>query len=259
MNRVVFVIIFAFLFILVLVIPSGLFTPVKNLYFFTTRPLLSFVAGASGNTVNILSVGQVAGENKALKNKLDNLGRLSFEKKELELENDRLRQLLEFKNSMAAGLRKAIASQVIGRSPSTWRDTILINKGLSDGVKAGMPVVTYAGLIGRVGEATADTSKVRLITHPRFRVGALVQRTRHTGVVFGTVDGECRMKYISMDADVQVGDVVETAGFSEDFPKGLMIGKIDRVWKEPGQIYRVASLTLAADLDRLEEVLSVVP
>jgi rod shape-determining protein MreC len=259
MNRIVWLIVFAFLLILALIIPSRLFNPVKNLYFLATKPLLGVTGGFAGNSVNVFNAGGLVAENRKLRNKLDHLERLRFERVELENENARLRSLLDFKTRLAQGLRKAIASQVIGRSPAGWRDTIVINKGLADGVQPGMPVVTYSGLLGRVGESLATTAKVRLITHPRFRVGALIQRTRHTGVVYGTVDGESRMKYLSMDADVQVGDLVETAGYSEEFPKGLLIGTIDRVWKEPGQIYRVASIKLAADIDRIEEVLCVVP
>jgi len=259
MKRIVFFILVGCLLVLLLLIPARLLSPIKSLYFFTTRPIMSFVSGGSKGTVSIFKAGNLVDENKALRSKLDNFERLSYERDELEIENERLRQLLGFKIRLSGRLRKAIASQVVGRSPAGWRDTILIDKGSSEGIRDGMPVVTYAGLLGKVGEVLPGTSKVRLITHPRFRVGALVQRTRHTGVVFGTVDGECRMKYISMYADIQTGDLVETAGFSEDFPKGLLIGSIDRVWKEPGQIYRVASIKLAADVDRLEEVLCVIP
>ena len=205
------------------------------------------------------SFGAILEENRLLRFKLENYGRLSFEHRELELENARLQSLLEFKKRLSTSVKKAIPCQVIGRSPAGWRESIIVDRGSEDGVKLDMPVTTYAGLLGRVTETTHHTAKVKLITHPRFRVGALIQRTRHTGVVHGTAEGECRMKYISMDADVQVGDVVETAGFSENFPKGLLIGTIDAVWKEPGQLYRVASIKLAADLDRLEEVLCVVP
>ena len=220
---------------------------------------MSFVAGVSSSSVNILNMGNLVQENKTMKNKLENIDRLAFERDELEIENERLRALLGLKTRLSKGLRRVITSEVVGRSPSGWKDTVLINKGSKEGIKVGMPVLTYSGLVGRIGEVLPGTSKVRLLTHPRFRVGALIQRTRHTGIVYGTVGGECRMKYISMHADIQVGDLIETAGFSEDFPKGLLIGSVNRVWKEPGQIYRVASIKLAADIDRLEEVLCVVP
>jgi len=87
----------------------------------------------------------------------------------------------------------------------------------------------------------------------------MVQRSRYTGVDYGSSDGECRMKYLAMDADVQKGDLVETAPFSEAFPKGIYIGEITEVWKAPGQLYKIASIKLAQETDRLEEVLCVEP
>jgi len=100
-----------------------------------------------------------------------------------------------------------------------------------------MPVMTPAGLLGKIVEVSPSTAKVKLITHPQFRVGALIQKTRHTGVVYGTVSGECRMKYLATDADIRPGDVVLTAGLSETFTKGLLIGEITDVWKEPGKVF----------------------
>lgn len=233
--------------------------PLKNVYWTAAGPL---TAGASalfrraGDAARIFSVSD---ENRRLRVKLENVRRLAFEREELRLENERLKELLGFRERLAVGLRRAIVCRVIGRSPAGWRDAVILDRGQADGIRTDMPVMSYLGLLGRVIETRPHYAKVRLITHPRFRVGALTQRSRHTGVVTGTPDGECRMKYIAMDADVAVGDVVETAGFSEGFPKGLLIGTIDALWKEPGQIYRVASVHPAADIDRLEEVLCVVP
>jgi len=244
---------------LVLAIPAALFSPIRDVYFTVSRPVLAAASGFGHTAAAFFNFGGVLEENRLLRSKLDNFRRLSFEHKELELENTRLRTLLDFRGRLATSLKKAIPCQVIGRSPAGWRESIIIDRGREDGIQLDMPVTTYSGLLGRVSEMTPHTAMVKLVTHPRFRIGALIQRTRHTGVVYGTAEGECRIKYLSMDADVQLGDVVETAGFSETLPKGLLIGTIDAVWKEPGQLYRVASIRLAADVDRLEEVLCVVP
>jgi len=79
------------------------------------------------------------------------------------------------------------------------------------------------------------------------------QRTRQHGILYGTASGECRVKYLSVDAEIKAGDVVETAGLEGFFPKGVMVGSVKRAWKEPGQIYQVAEILPAADLGRLEE------
>lgn len=240
-------------------LPPPFVQSVKNVYFQITKPFHSALRGGADGALWVFRVPQLARENKLLKIKLDNFKRLSFEKEELEIENARLRALLGYKTRLSTSVKKAIPCQVIGRSPGGWRETILLDRGREEGLKLDMPVISYAGLLGKITEVSPHTAKVKLVTHPRFRMGALIQRTRHTGVVYGTASGECRMKYISLDADVKVGDIVETGGFSAQFPKGLLIGSIEAVWKEPGQIYRSASIRLAADFDRLEEVLCVVP
>jgi len=176
---------------------------------------------------------------------------------ELRSENDRLRKLLSLRSRQESVFKKVTASEVIGRSVGGWRDTLIINKGKRDGIKRDMPVVASEGLLGKIVEVTYSTSKVKLLTHPRIRVGALIQRSRQMGVIYGTADGECRMKYIAMDADVRSGDKVLTAPFSRLFPKGILIGEIHQVWKEPGQLYMIASIKLAQDIHRVEEVLIV--
>jgi len=220
---------------------------------------MSVLSGAPKQISKQFKKRNLSEENTELRLKLLEYDRLKFDLRELEAENERLRSLLDFEVTLSKTLRKVIPAQVIGRSPAGWRDSIVVNKGSKQGIRANMMVLSNAGLVGKVSEVFADSAKVKLITHPQFRMGGLVQRSRHTGLIYGTIDGECRIKYLTMDADIETGDLVETAGFSEHFPKGILIGGIQEIWKEPGQIYKVAKIELAADLDRLEEVAVVAP
>lgn len=170
-------------------------------------------------------------------------------------ENERLTRLLDIKKIIPPGASSLVTARVIGRSPSTWNRVCLIDKGTGDGVRVHMLVLSGLSVAGKVIEAGPSVSKVLLVTDPNCRVGALVQRTRDPGVLFGALSGGCRLKYLPVDARPQPGDVVETAGFGGHFPKGFRIGTLRRVWKEPGQIYQVAEVEPEADLDRLEEVI----
>jgi rod shape-determining protein MreC len=172
-------------------------------------------------------------------------------------ENDRLTRLLELRKIQPANGRLLYA-RVIGRSPSAWNRVFLIDKGVQEGVRVNQPVLSDRSLVGKIIEAGPSVSKVLLMTDPNSRIGVLLQRTRQQGVLYGTLSGECRIKYLSMDAEVRKDDVVETAGFGGFFPKGLLIGTVTSVRKEPGQMYQVAETRPATDLSRIEEVACLV-
>jgi len=178
--------------------------------------------------------------------------------REYEAEVQRLRNLLEFKN-FNTGTYELIAAQVIARSPSNWYELIIINKGSRDGIKEGMPVITPDGLVGRVGSTSENSAQVNLITDRQIAVGAILQRTRETN---GIVEGQgsssiLKMINIPYYAAVEKNDKVITSGLSQIYPKGIDIGTVSEVEKEPNGLLLSASVTPAVDFDKLEEVLVV--
>lgn len=225
---------------------GGIFRPIHFSHSFLTPVLRPFFVRQE----NLQEVSRWLNEAEVQRQNL-----LHF--KELELENERLRELSGIGRDLRAKNRKVIAAAVVGRDPSAWREVMILSKGSKSGVTPGMMVLHRTVLMGRVAEVMRDNAKVILAGHPRFRVGGLIQRTRHMGVVFGTPDGDTRIKYLPVDADIQPGDIVETAGLSLGTPKGIPIGKIRQVWKEPGRVYKIAEIDLFADIGRAEEVLCV--
>jgi rod shape-determining protein MreC len=181
-----------------------------------------------------------------------------FQTQELLLENQRLNQMLELHRVIPLNMEKALFARVISRSPSAWNRIFLIDKGSQHGIRVNSPVLSERSLIGKIVEVGPTVSKVLLVTDPNSRIGALIQRTRHQGILYGTFSGECRMKYLSVDAQINSGDIVESAGYGGFLPKGIIVGKIVKVWKEPGQIYQVAEVKPLMDLSRVEEVACLV-
>jgi rod shape-determining protein MreC len=259
MNRYSVITLSGLFLLLLLIVPSQILRPVKGVYLRTAEPLLAVTSRFFNNILHVGQWARVYEENRAIQKSLEHYRGLTFKTDELELENDRLRSYLGLKKKLSKTYQQVVVAEVIGRPPSGWHQRLLINMGKEDGLVEGIPVLAPAGLLGEVDEVYSSTAIVKLITHSHFKVGALIQRTRHSGLVYGTADGESRMKYIAMDADVQVGDVVQTASFSKKYPKGIFIGWVESIWKETGQLYRVASIRLAADIDRAEEVFCVVP
>ncbi len=173
---------------------------------------------------------------------------------EIVKENNRFAKLLDFKRRL---IFSSVSATVVGRDPSNWNSTIVIDRGMEDGVEVGMPVMSALGVVGKVAEVSENKAKVVLLTDPSFSVAALVKRSREVGLVSGTLQSKSRMKYLSADADVQIGDEVITSKLSSSFPEGLMIGKIIDVQADSNSLMVQCLIEPAVSLSQVEEVLII--
>ncbi len=255
-NRA-FIVVFLFIFLLV-ILPVSKSVLIKTSAYSLLKNPLAFSRDLSQTVLDLVRFSQNAEELRATKRSSGARGPESFQLQEALAENARLNRLHEMRKVLPVTVSKVVVGRVIGRSPAAWNRVFLIDKGEAQGIRVNMPVLSDTSLIGKIIESGPGVSKALLITDPNSRVGALVQRTRDQGILYGTFSGECRMKYLSLDAQIQPGDLVESAGYGGFFPKGLLIGKIEKVWKEPGQIYQVALVTPLTELSRVEEVVCIV-
>ncbi|MBI5149883.1 MAG: rod shape-determining protein MreC [Candidatus Omnitrophica bacterium] len=170
-------------------------------------------------------------------------------------ENSRLEQLLQFKRSM---VYSSLTANVTGRDPSSWDSSITIDRGKRDGIRQGMPVISAAGVVGKIAEVGEQSSNVVLLTDPQFSVAALVQESRETGLVSGSLQGDiCRMRFINADARINPGDKVITSRISTSFPEGLLIGEVIQI---VGDIRKPSSECIIRPVvvfSQLEEVLVI--
>lgn len=216
-----------------------------------SSPLKVFSAGASF-LQSIVPFRSLRVENKVLRDRINILNRKIETYKVIQDENDRLKNFLNFKKTVPYA---SLPAQVIGRDPSNWSNSLIIDKGLSQGISLNKAVVSTKGLVGRIVELGSRSAKVLLITDTNSRVGVIIQRNRQGGILVGRPDGKCRMVYIALDSDVAPGDRVLTAGLGSIFPKDVLVGEVLTVDKEPGRLYKYAVIKTAEDLSRLEEVL----
>lgn len=245
---------FAVLLVLLTAVPLSLAVSFRSSVYSLLKAPLLFSRNTAQFAKDLFFFKRNADENKTLRRALSQIKFDRFQRQELLQENARLSKLLDLKQTTPLNVQRVFFARVIGRSPSTWSRVFLIDKGTRQGVRDNMVVLSEFSLVGKVIEAGPTASKVLLMTDPNSKIGVLIQRTRQEGILFGTSPGECRMKYISVSAEVKKGDVIETAGFGGFFPKGLMVGTIERAWQEPGQIYQVALVRPFTDLNRIEEV-----
>jgi len=203
---------------------------------------------------NYFFLVSVAHENQRLLKELGTSRQKIIQQSELEFENQRLRELLGFKRSLPSPV---IAAEIIGKDPSAWFKTVIIDKGSTDGLRRGLPAVSPLGVVGQIIEVSARQSRLMLIIDRNSGADALVQRTRARGIVKGTSQDDCYLDYVLHADDVRVGDLVVSSGFDGVYPKGLLIGTVTAVDFKGGDFFKDVQITPAVDFDKLEEVLII--
>ncbi|PGB44877.1 rod shape-determining protein MreC [Bacillus toyonensis] len=208
---------------------------------------------------NVEDVKRTYEENKELKAKIDNYASLSVKVKQLEEDNNKLRQLTE-KKELPSDFSE-IPATVVSRNPDKWYDLIGIDKGAQQGIKKDMAVMTSKGLVGRVKSVSQFTASVELLSSMSRtnRVSAVVHGNEN---IFGLIEGYDKEKKlllftkIGSDASVAKGQMVVTSGLGgEIFPKGLEIGEIVDVQPDAYGLTKTAYVKPAADLNDVEHII----
>jgi rod shape-determining protein MreC len=171
--------------------------------------------------------------------------------REASLENIRLRHLLGLKERSPFTF---VAANVVGKNLQLLRNTITLDVGAADGIRVQMPIVTDAGLVGRIVAVSGEYSIGQIMLNREFRASALVQRGRVDGIVVWEGGDRVHLRNVAKTLDVAVGDVVITSSFSSVFPSGIRIGIVSAVAQTPGALFQNIEIAPTVDFHRLEEV-----
>ena len=188
---------------------------------------LSFVSGSLNNVHDLLNTQD---ENNYLKSKVTDLEQTKARNSSLEAENKQLKSALKVKNTLTD--YNIIQASVISRSPDSWTDLLVINKGSTSGLRKNMAVMSGGGIIGRLIEVNAATAKVELITTSdksanRFAVEAqAVNGKKVHGII--TVIGNKTLSFTqAVDSKkLKRGAKIYTSGLGGNSPKGLLVGTV---------------------------------
>ena len=232
------------------------FDPLGAVFLEILRPLqiaTTQVTGAVGGVwqryVALVGVEQ---DNRELRDRLRRLEGEHQRDTEIELENRRLSQLLDFQTDVPSHV---VTARVVGKDASGIFQTFALDRGERDGVRPGMAVVCANGVVGRIAQTSPHVSRVLLVSDHNSGVDALVQRTRVRGIVEGALNRSCSMKYIKRGDEIDVNDVVVTSGLDGIFPKGILIGRVRGVTRKDFGLFQVAEVVPAVDFSKLEEVI----
>ena len=219
---------------------------------FVERIANGVVSTITGAVASYVDLRHARAENIELREKNDQLlGELN-EWRERGAELDRLRT--QFALPAHAQYRR-IAANVVARDTTTWFRRLTIDRGSLDGVKLNMPVMTAGGVVGRIISLGPNFAMVQVITDRQAGVGGMLQNSRAMGEVRGLEGASCELKNISTAVSVSEGESVVTTGLDRIYPKGLLIGTVERIDQDPNAPFNKIVIKPTAPVDRLEHVL----
>lgn len=237
---------------------KGSWNPAEQIIIEVTAPFQRLITGTinivEGIWLKYFDLVNVRDENARLMGEIESLRMENSRYQETLATQERLQKLLKFKKTINWPV---VAAQVIGRDPTGWFKSVIIDKGKNSGLKINMPVVNAEGVVGRLVSVSPNYSKVLLIIDQNSAVDCVIQRSRDEGIVKGLTTKLCVLEYMLKTSDVVMGDKVVTSGLGRVYPKGLPVGKVLEVVDIPGELFKDIKVEPMVDFSKLEELLVI--
>jgi rod shape-determining protein MreC len=190
-------------------------------------------------------------ENERLRERVASLAEDNLQLREALVASGRLERIAEMRDNFEIPM---LPSELVGGDASPWFRSVMFDRGRSDGVRPGMPVISEDGLVGLVTAASHRASRTMLLLDHQSAVDGTVQRSRARGIVRGRGSDDLEFEFVVRVGDVRVGDVVITSGLGGVYPKGLRIGRVTVVSDPGARLLQTATIAPAVDFGRLEQV-----
>lgn len=175
----------------------------------------------------------------------------------LETENQRLRLLLDSSRKVS---EKVLIAELLAVDLEPFTHQVVINKGSSQGVYEGQPLLDASGIMGQVTRTGPLTSTAMLITDPNHAIPVAINRNGLRAIANGTGSPDTlEIPHFPNDADVQVGDLLISTGLGGRFPGGYPVATVSKVTQIPGRSFAEVTATPTARLRQSREVLLVWP
>lgn len=222
------------------------FAPVQSVAARAVSP----VAGFFGTVTRI---GSLKAENARLRRQLDAARADAIRGVDADRER---KALLELQGLDYAGGLASVPARVVSTLPTNFQVTITLDRGTDAGLATGMPVVTAAGLIGRITEVSKLRSTVLLVTDPSSNVGVRLANSGEQAVARGAGARQpLTLDFVGTAVPVAVGEPVVTSGLERGlFPPQIPIGKVRSAKSEPSALQQDIQVEPSVDLARIEFV-----
>lgn len=233
--------------IVILIVGSALFLhytrvtqPLENLIIKISQPLqIPFYSFSKKITKKAPRQTLSSADQKKLEDQVQNLIIENTHLRTLVAETDLLEEQVEFLRESSL---RAVPAKVVSRTSEGFSQSIVINRGARHGIERDLPAIVNKGvLIGTVGEVADYTSEVILLTSNKSVIGAIIQNEQQSpGIIQGEYNLSLKMNFIPQFDSINIGDAVLTSGQDNKIPRGLVIGLIQNVISEQGQVFQQA-------------------
>jgi rod shape-determining protein MreC len=196
----------------------------------------------------------VESENERLREQVAKLEQENLQFREALVVSGQLQRIAQMRRDFEVPL---LPAQVVGQDASTWSQALLLDRGRTSQVRAGMPVIVDQGLVGLMSATTLHAGRAMLVLDRRSAVDAMIQRSRARGLVRGLGGDELEFSFMVRGDDVQVGDDVISSGVGGVYPKGIRVGTVVSVKADRDLLLHTARVKPAVDFGRLEQVFVV--
>jgi rod shape-determining protein MreC len=235
---------------------GGKFGPLHQITLDFIGPMQSVVTRTATGIANLksdyLDLLEVREENKKLQAQIDKYLTELGEYREGYSTYLHLQELLEMQAKLTF---KPIAARVVGKEPSYWYQTIVVDRGRKDDILEGMIALAPGGVVGQVMHTAENYSKILLANAPSSAIDAMVQKNRTRGILKGAGEKGYILQYVLKSADIEVGDHIVTAGIGGIFPPGIPLGRISRIEKKQRGMFQEIEVEPYIDFQKLEYVL----
>lgn len=209
-----------------------------------------------------LNFSKVKEENNDLTKKNIELENKLLEYDKLKEENDRLREVLNFKDSK--NNYDYLGCEIIGYSGESFSNGYIIDKGENNGLKKGMVIISNKGLVGQIASTGSNWAIVQSLLNENIAVSVMINSTRETtGILKGYIthsnDNLTKVTNLPIDSAIKEGDVIVTSGLGQIYPKEVRVGEVISVETDEIKVMKTAIVKPFVDFNRLEELFVVIP
>lgn len=168
----------------------------------------------------------------------------------------KLKVVSKFKKNNSSD-EKPIIADIIGYDVSNFRKSIIIDVGKKQGASVGDIIVFGNALVGRISAIGRSSARVILITDPASNVPSRFLQSRTQGMVQGTADGTCIMKYVPRQTEINESDKVISSGIGRVFPKNLYVGDVIEVKQKEAKLFKDIKIKPRVAISKIEHVLVI--